>query len=98
MEAEMDHGLLNLPLSKRGNINAEIDRYKATEAKARRDRQRLTTQQRKAASAALNNASDASLQSLAGKLGLTVAATRRKLHSECISSPQLVLRFLGEVA
>jgi hypothetical protein len=94
----MDHGILNIPLSKRGNIDAEIDRHKAAEAKARRARQHVATQQRMAASEALNNASDAALQSLAGKLGLTVAATRRKLHSECIASPQLVLRFLGEAA
>lgn len=29
----LDHGLLNVPLSKRGNIDAEIDRYKADRAR-----------------------------------------------------------------
>ncbi len=29
----LDHGLLNVPLSKRGNIDAQIDRYKADEAR-----------------------------------------------------------------
>ena len=32
----MDHGILNLPLAKRGDINAQLDRYKADQAKAQR--------------------------------------------------------------
>jgi len=39
----LDHGLLNLPLSKRGDIDAEIDRLKACRAaKARAERSDLT--------------------------------------------------------
>lgn len=30
----LDHGVLSLPLAKRGDINAELDRYKASAAKA----------------------------------------------------------------
>jgi hypothetical protein len=29
----LDHGLLNLPLAKRGDINAQLDAYKADQAK-----------------------------------------------------------------
>ncbi|MTC29187.1 hypothetical protein [Providencia alcalifaciens] len=28
----LDHGILNVPLSKRGNIDAQIDKYKAEQA------------------------------------------------------------------
>lgn len=51
----LDHGELNLPLSKRygkGGIDAELDRYKAAELReARRERRRMA-QERKAARAA----------------------------------------------
>lgn len=30
----LDHGILNVPLAKRGNIDAQIDRYKAEQARA----------------------------------------------------------------
>lgn len=32
----LDHGILNVPLAKRGNIDAQIDRYKAEQALAAR--------------------------------------------------------------
>jgi hypothetical protein len=34
--SRLDHGLLNLPLAKRGNIDAQIDRFKAEQAKETR--------------------------------------------------------------
>lgn len=37
MTARLDHGLLNVPLSERGNIDAQIDRYKAEQARKERD-------------------------------------------------------------
>lgn len=37
MSIRLDHGLLNLPLTKRGNIDAQIDRYKAEQARAARE-------------------------------------------------------------
>lgn len=32
----LDHGVLNIPLAKRGNIDAQIDRYKAAQVSAGR--------------------------------------------------------------
>ena len=32
----LDHGMLNLPLAKRGNINAQLDAYKADQAGAQK--------------------------------------------------------------
>ena len=34
MTAALDHGILNVPLAKRGNINAQIDKYKAEQLAA----------------------------------------------------------------
>lgn len=94
----MDHGILNLPLSKRGggSIDAQIDRYKKSAARERAGRSKIASQARKAAAAALKAAPDSKLVSLAGKLKLTLGQTRAKLKSECISSPHLVLSFLTE--
>ncbi|EMJ9777268.1 hypothetical protein [Morganella morganii] len=33
----LDHGILNVPLSKRGNIDSEIDRYKKQQAAEKED-------------------------------------------------------------
>ncbi|HCT1398843.1 TPA: hypothetical protein OTO79_002057 [Morganella morganii] len=33
----LDHGILNVPLSKRGNIDSEIDRYKKRQAAEKAD-------------------------------------------------------------
>lgn len=41
-ETRLDHGMLNLPLAKRGNIDAQIDRYKADQEKAAREVRRET--------------------------------------------------------
>ena len=93
----LDHGLLNIPFSKRGfNIDAEIDRYKKTAARELAAASRARRDTRKAASAALKAAPDAMLLGLATKLGLSVVQVRSKLRSECISSPHMVLTFLTE--
>ena len=92
----LDHGMLNVPLAKRGNIDAEIDRFKKSEARKLAAASKARHDMRKAASAALKAAPDSKLQGLAGKLGLTIVQTRNKLRSECISSPHMVLSFLTE--
>ena len=35
-EGRLDHGILNVPLAKRGNIDAQIDRYKSEQERERR--------------------------------------------------------------
>jgi len=44
----LDHGVLNVPLAKRGDIDAQIDRYKAQQAKAKRQAERERAVQFKA--------------------------------------------------
>jgi hypothetical protein len=83
----LDHGMLNVPMSKRGNIDAEIDRLKSRQAQDAKAASRQRHLERQEARAALCAASDAQLISLAGKLNLTLTQTRQRLRSECISSP-----------
>ncbi|MBD1226029.1 hypothetical protein [Xenorhabdus griffiniae] len=35
----LDHGLLNIPLHKRGNIDNQIDKWKAEQARQKKDKQ-----------------------------------------------------------
>ncbi len=37
----LDHGVLNVPLSKRGNIDAQLDKYKAKQASLEKDKSDL---------------------------------------------------------
>ncbi|WP_163826862.1 hypothetical protein [Proteus vulgaris] len=37
----LDHGILNVPLSKRGNIDTQIDKYKAEQASIKKDKSDL---------------------------------------------------------
>lgn len=36
----LDHGILNVPLSKRGNIDAQIDKYKAEQEAAKKAKEK----------------------------------------------------------
>lgn len=96
--AGLDHGILNLPLSKRGNIDAQIDAWKRQEAKAWKDASRKAHHERRAASAALKAAPDEWLSGLAARQNRTIKQTRAKLRSVCVSRPSLILRFLSEAA
>lgn len=91
----LDHGTLNIPLSKRGNIDAQIDAYKADQAKADR-RDRMTRNEKIAADrieakALLAAATKERLTDLAAKCGVTVAALRSRLKSDAHWSPRTVI-------
>lgn len=48
----LDHGLLNVPLAKRGNIDAQIDTYKARQAADAKAAHKVAVAKRKADKAA----------------------------------------------
>ena len=81
MLATLDHGILNVPLAKRGNINAQIDRYKADQARARAAAGTAlfhTVRSKKARVAALLAAmSDERVLTLAAPLGKRKPSTAR---------------------
>jgi hypothetical protein len=91
----MDHGILNVPLSKRGNIDQQIDRHKreqAAEAKAQRKSEHMVRLELVAqAKAHVEGLKDARLAELAVKFGMTVAQTKRRLLSEAFWQPKLIL-------
>lgn len=91
----LDHGTLNLPLAKRGNIDAQIDRYKADQARQqrvdRRSRALALTIERAEAKELLAAVSAERMTELAGKCGVTVAALRKQLKSDAHWQPRVVI-------
>jgi hypothetical protein len=98
----LDHGLLNLPLAKRGNIDAQLDAHKREQAKqaaAKRKANAAAHREAKAAAkvALAELAADADvLAEKAAKLGIT----RKQLIAELTDwskwQPQRVIRARNE--
>lgn len=93
-----DHGLLNLPLSKRGDIDAQIDAYKAQQKcqaaakrKANAQAKRAQIAQAKASVAALDDARAAELMQ---KFGITRKQLDKKLNSIAHFTPAVILRWI----
>lgn len=88
-----DHGVLNLPLSQRGDIDRQIDKHKAAlKRDAKAERQQFAAD-RAAAKAALAGFSDELIARLSTKAGLTVAQGRKKLASMAHFEPSKILAF-----
>jgi len=92
----LDHGILNVPLAKRGDIDAQIDRYKveqarttATRLKAARARHREAFALAKAAIAAV---SDDRMAELGKPHGLTVKQTRAQFIAAANINPERVAK------
>lgn len=98
--ARLDHGLLNLPLGSRGDISAQIDAFKADQAKAAASARRARNAARLAAKPVamelVQNIDEALLGRLAARAGLSVAVMRRRLRSDAHWQPQAVIDLLGE--
>jgi len=77
----LDHGVLNVPLAKRGDINAQLDRYKADEAKnadaAHRARFHDVRTKKARIAALLASLTDDRALALAKPLGATLPRTAR---------------------
>ncbi|MBN9410862.1 MAG: hypothetical protein J0H69_17090 [Burkholderiales bacterium] len=91
----MDHGLLNVPLAKRGDIDAQLDAYRAEQARvANRTRKaaaQATAELRTTAKALVKSMSDERIAELAQKLKSTPAQVRRLLMSNAHWMPQVVI-------
>lgn len=90
------HGILNVPLSKRGNIDRQIDAYKAQQARANREAAKAQAQTMKAlraqAKAAVAALSTEVIARIAVKGGITAAQVRSNLKSDAHWNPEKVLR------
>lgn len=88
----LDHGTLNLPLHKRCNIHADIDRLKAAQRQAEKDAAAERRRQTEEAKAYLATLSGDRVARIAEKAGLTVKQVRMKLNSMAHWEPSQVLR------
>lgn len=83
----LDHGMLNLPLAKRGNIDAQLDAYKAKRAAEAKAAHKLATAefkvQKVAAKAAL--AALLTMPDLLDQKAAVAKATRKELISAITS-------------
>lgn len=99
MSTALDHGILNVPLAKRGNIDSQIDRYKADQAKtaaaARIAASKLIAEQRIEAKAILVGMSAERIELLAAKAGTTPADVRGMLKSIAYFNPAKLIKTEG---
>lgn len=95
----LDHGLLNVPLAKRGNIDAEIDRYKARiAADQKRERKAAAAEtkvQRAQAKALIAALSVERLDELRAAKKLTRIQLLKKLSSTAYFNPGAIIAALG---
>lgn len=93
-----DHGILNVPLSKRGDIDKQLDAYKADQARIAKAKARAVAADVKAlavtAKALVDGLSAERLATLAAKANLTPIQARKKLRSMAHWSPAFVIRSL----
>lgn len=91
-----DHGILNVPLSKRGDIDAQIDRYKADvqrdERKAGAERRAKLAVDREEAKRMVAACPEARLQELMTKYRTSRGLLISKLNSIAHWTPQAILR------
>lgn len=95
----MDHGILNTSLKSRGNIDNQIDAYKATIAaekrtKAKADRAALVANQ-KTAKDLLASVSEDRMAALAERVKQPVASLRKHLASESHWNPTMIIKLFA---
>jgi hypothetical protein len=95
----LDHGVLNLPLGKRGNIDAQIDHYKAdkarTEAIARKAASKMLAEQRVEAKRILVAMTPERVAHLAAVSKVTPSEARRTLKSIAYFQPARLIKAEG---
>lgn len=92
----LDHGVLNTPLHKRGDIDAQIDRYKAetrrAEAVAYKERMAAKREKTAQAKALIADLADQRAAELMAKFSMTRKQLDEKLNSIAYYTPDVILR------
>lgn len=92
----LDHGVLNIPLSKRGNIDNQIDAYKSSQAKgatvARKAAAQLLVEQRMKAKAIIAGMSDERIAAMAAKHATTTSKVLQMLKSIAYFTPAQLIK------
>lgn len=95
----LDHGTLNIPLAKRGDINAQLDRYKADQEAQRRALAKARTKElialRARAKAIVAAMSKERIAELAAKCHTTPADVRKVMKSNAHWQPEWVIKAEG---
>ena len=94
----LDHGYLNVPLAKRGNIDAQIDAYKAEQAREQKIAYRAGRAQVKEARAMVRAMTDIRLAQLGQRHNLTIIQTRKMMLAAADSRPATVIATLTKEA
>ncbi|MCE7031753.1 hypothetical protein LY625_03825 [Lysobacter sp. GX 14042] len=99
-----DHGILNVPLRKRGNIDAEIDRYKAQQAReakslAREQHKKWQARQERirAVNERIKALTDEQVTALAPVLGVHRRSVRKQLRWNASINPSAVAKIIEEL-
>jgi hypothetical protein len=104
MSQALDHGILNVPLAKRGDIDAQIDAYKREQAAAANVARNAATVQRKSDKAtakvclALILERPELLATKAETLNVTAKDLREQLRSWSIWEPKKLISLAGKWA
>lgn len=94
----MDHGILNTPLRSRGNIDAQIDRYKADQAAQRKVARKAThaqvTADRSEAKNLIAGMSSERLAALCLRCNLRPSVMLARLKSDAHWQPTFIIKLL----
>lgn len=97
-----DNAIVNVPLAKRGNINAQLDAYKRDKAREERKLCKALAQETKAlrerAKAVVSGLPLERIAKGSKVAGLTPTQYRKRLMSEAHWQPSLILRVYGSRA
>lgn len=98
MSTNRDLAIVNLPLSKRGDIDAKIDRYKANRRADARNREKANHAERVKARKIVVELPAQRVAEFASKAGLTAMQAKKRLLSEARFNPCAVIRAFGGAA
>lgn len=92
----LDHGVLNVPLAKRGNIDSQIDQYKAEQSKLLKDQSEIRKNEHKAAQNQAKPLFEAltaeHINTYANKAGINAANAKSELKSMAYWQPQKAIK------
>lgn len=100
MSQGFDHGVLNVPLHKRGNLDQQIDRSLAEQKREREVRMKAARQAfaaaREEALGLIERMTDEHVARFAAKSGMPKRSVRKRLRQEAGIDPRLVVKALRE--
>lgn len=97
----LDHGILNVPLSKRGNFHKELDDHLETEAKRKKkalqDAKFLNEEARTEAWRLFALIDEAQLKQQAKKRNMRACELKKVIRSMCNDRPRAALKVISEL-